>query len=258
MTIRETAPAIDIRGLTKVYRTKKKTTRAVDELTLSVGAGEFFSLLGVNGAGKTTAIKLLSCLTPPDDGDAYLEGHSIRIDAEGVRRVINVSPQVTAVAPNLSVKENLALVAGLWSLPSDHIESAVADVIDRLGLEAVASDRARTLSGGWQRRLSIAMALVTDPHILFLDEPTLGLDVLARRELWSVIESLRGKVTVVLTTHYLEEAEALSDRIGIMAHGRLRALGTPAELCAAAGCDKFEDAFVVLASDTTTGKGGIA
>ena len=241
--------AIDTRELTKIYKTKNKTIRAVDGLSLSVEAGEFFSLLGVNGAGKTTAIKLLSCLSRPDGGEAYLEGHSIRTEADRVREVINVSPQNTAVALNLSVQENLALSAGLWGVPKGKIAASVADVLSRLGLEEVAEDRAGTLSGGWQRRLSIAMALVTDPHILFLDEPTLGLDVLARRELWGVIRSLRGRVTVVLTTHYLEEAEALSDRIGIMAHGRLCALGSPAELCARAGVDRFEDAFVALATE---------
>ena len=241
--------AIDTRELTKIYKTKNKTIRAVDGLSLSVEAGEFFSLLGVNGAGKTTAIKLLSCLSRPDGGEAYLEGHSIRTEADRVREVINVSPQNTAVALNLSVQENLALSAGLWGVPKGKIAASVADVLSRLGLEEVADDRAGTLSGGWQRRLSIAMALVTDPHILFLDEPTLGLDVLARRELWGVIRSLRGRVTVVLTTHYLEEAEALSDRIGIMAHGRLCALGSPAELCARAGVDRFEDAFVALATE---------
>lgn len=241
--------AIDTRDLTKIYKTKNKTVRAVDGLSLSVEAGEFFSLLGVNGAGKTTAIKLLSCLSRPDGGEAYLEGHSIRTEADRVREVINVSPQSTAVALNLSVRENLALSAGLWGVPKSKIAASVADVLSRLGLEEVADDRAGTLSGGWQRRLSIAMALVTDPHILFLDEPTLGLDVLARRELWGVIRSLRGRVTVVLTTHYLEEAEALSDRIGIMAHGRLCALGSPAELCARAGVDRFEDAFVALATE---------
>ena len=241
--------AIDTRELTKIYKTKNKTIRAVDGLSLSVEAGEFFSLLGVNGAGKTTAIKLLSCLSRPDGGEAYLEGHSIRTEADRVREVINVSPQSTAVALNLSVRENLALSAGLWGVPKGKIAASVADVLSRLGLEEVADDRAGTLSGGWQRRLSIAMALVTDPHILFLDEPTLGLDVLARRELWGVIRSLRGRVTVVLTTHYLEEAEALSDRIGIMAHGRLCALGSPAELCARAGVDRFEDAFVALATE---------
>ena len=241
--------AIDTRELTKIYKTKNKTIRAVDGLSLSVEAGEFFSLLGVNGAGKTTAIKLLSCLSRPDGGEAYLEGHSIRTEADRVREIINVSPQSTAVALNLSVRENLALSAGLWGVPKGKIAASVADVLSRLGLEEVADDRAGTLSGGWQRRLSIAMALVTDPHILFLDEPTLGLDVLARRELWGVIRSLRGRVTVVLTTHYLEEAEALSDRIGIMAHGRLCALGSPAELCARAGVDRFEDAFVALATE---------
>ena len=241
--------AIDTRELTKIYKTKNKTIRAVDGLSLSVEAGEFFSLLGVNGAGKTTAIKLLSCLSRPDGGEAYLEGHSIRTEADRVREVINVSPQSTAVALNLSVRENLALSAGLWGVPKGKIAASVADVLSRLGLEEVAEDRAGTLSGGWQRRLSIAMALVTDPHVLFLDEPTLGLDVLARRELWGVIRSLRGRVTVVLTTHYLEEAEALSDRIGIMAHGRLCALGSPAELCARAGVDRFEDAFVALATE---------
>lgn len=241
--------AIDTRELTKIYKTKNKTIRAVDGLSLSVEAGEFFSLLGVNGAGKTTAIKLLSCLSRPDGGEAYLEGHSIRTEADRVREVINVSPQSTAVALNLSVRENLALSAGLWGVPKGEIAASVADVLSCLGLEEVAEDRAGTLSGGWQRRLSIAMALVTDPHVLFLDEPTLGLDVLARRELWGVIRSLRGRVTVVLTTHYLEEAEALSDRIGIMAHGRLCALGSPAELCARAGVDRFEDAFVALATE---------
>ena len=241
--------AIDTRELTKIYKTKNKTIRAVDGLSLSVEAGEFFSLLGVNGAGKTTAIKLLSCLSRPDGGEAYLEGHSIRTEADRVREVINVSPQSTAVALNLSVRENLALSAGLWGVPKGKIAASVADVLSRLGLEEVALDRAGTLSGGWQRRLSIAMALVTDPRVLFLDEPTLGLDVLARRELWGVIRSLRGRVTVVLTTHYLEEAEALSDRIGIMAHGRLCALGSPAELCTLAGTSRFEDAFVALATE---------
>ncbi len=251
MTDISTAPAIRTEGLCKVYHTKKKTTRAVDGLDLSVVRGEFFSLLGVNGAGKTTAIKMLSCLTPPTSGKAAIMGRDITAESEEVRRLINVSPQSTAVALNLTVKENLALSAGLWGIPAARIPRAVGEMIGRMGLGNVQNDRARTLSGGWQRRVSIAMALITEPQVLFLDEPTLGLDVLARRELWRVIEALRGRVTVVLTTHYLEEAEALSDRIGIMAQGRLCALGTPPELCALAGAKKFEDAFVELASRPT-------
>ncbi len=146
------------------------------------------------------------------------------------------------------MRENLALMAGLWGCPRSQVAAAVADTVARMGLEQVADDRTRTLSGGWQRRISIAMALITSPQVLFLDEPTLGLDVLARRELWQTISTLRGQVTVVLTTHYLEEAEALSDRIGILSHGHLTALGTAAELCTATGCQSFEDAFVALAT----------
>ncbi len=247
-------PALDIRGLSKTYRSRGKTTHAVSDLTLAVKAGEFFSLLGVNGAGKTTAIKLLSCLTPPTAGDAFVMGHSIRTEAEAVRRCIHVSPQVTAVAPHLTVRENLAFTAGLWGLPKASLRDRTEAMLSSMGLAAVAEDYARTLSGGWQRRLSIAMALITDPQVLFLDEPTLGLDVIARRELWEVICALRGQITVVLTTHYLEEAEALSDRIGIMASGHLCALGTTAELCALAGKERLEDAFVSLATRARVGK----
>lgn len=244
--------AIDIAGLTKVYRTEGKTTVAVDGLTLSIKAGEFFSLLGVNGAGKTTTIKMLSGLSAPTEGDATLGGFSVCKQPLAVRQIIHVSPQNTAVALNLTVKENLELMAGLWGKNGKEARAAADRVIRQMELTKVADDRAKTLSGGWQRRLSIAMALITDPAILFLDEPTLGLDVLARRELWTVISALKGQVTVVLTTHYLEEAEALSDRLGIMVGGKLRALGTVSELCARTGTEKLEDAFVALATE----KGG--
>ena len=210
----------------------------MDGLNLSVGAGEFFSVLGVNGAGKTTVIKMLSCLTPPTAGTATLGGYDIRREPEAVRRLMNVSPQNTAVAPNLTVEENLAFMAGLWGADTAGAHRAAEDIMQRMELAPRRHDYARTLSGGWQRRLSIAMALITGPRVL---------DVLARRELWSVISSLHGQVTLILTTHYLEEAEALSDRIGIMVGGCLRALGTAAGLCAQAGKDTFEDAFVALA-----------
>ena len=219
---------------------------AVNDLNLTVKEGELFALLGVNGAGKTTTIKMLSCLTRPTSGDAQILGHSVTNDAINVKKRINVSPQETAVAPNLSVKENLLLICGLYGDDKKTAREKTAQMIERLGLQDVEKRRAGTLSGGWQRRLSIAMALCSDPKVLFLDEPSLGLDVLVRRELWDVIRELKGHVTIVLTTHYLEEAEALCDRVGVMAHGRLVAVGTPRELIEKTGKANFEDAFVEL------------
>lgn len=233
--------AIETKGLTKRYG----DTAAVKSLDLTVRQGELFALLGVNGAGKSTTIKMLSCLVRPTAGDALLLGHSILTDSSAVKRLINVSPQETAVAPNLTVQENLELMAGVYGAADSAAQAA--DMRERLGLDEVARRRAKALSGGWQRRLSIAMALISQPEILFLDEPTLGLDVLARRELWAVIRALKGHTTTILTTHYLEEAEALADRVGIMAGGELRAVGTPEELKAMTGAGSFEDAFLALA-----------
>lgn len=235
--------AIEIRGLRKVYG----DVEAVAGLELTVAQGELFALLGVNGAGKTTTIKMLSCLTAPTAGDADVLGHSITKEPDGVKEVLGVSPQETAIAPNLTVAENLEFMAGVHGMSRQKAKERTLDMLQTLGLQPVAKRRAKTLSGGWQRRLSIALALVSQPKVLFLDEPTLGLDVLARRELWKVVESLKGKVTVILTTHYLEEAEALADRITIMAGGRLRAVGTAAELMAKTGANNLEDAFVILA-----------
>lgn len=238
--------AIEITGLTKKY--KKRT--AVKSLNLSIEQGKFFGLLGVNGAGKTTIIKMLSCLTKPTSGDALMLGKSIVSEPHAVKEIINVSPQETAVAPNLTVRENLELIAGIYGNNGKAAREKANNIIDNFSLAEVEKDKAKTLSGGWQRRLSIAMALISEPKILFLDEPTLGLDVLARRELWSVIEKLKGKITIILTTHYLEEAEALSDRIGIMVKGELKALGTAAELISKMGTKTFEDAFVALATES--------
>lgn len=233
--------AIEILGLTKEYGGR----RVVDRLELSIPAGELFALLGVNGAGKSTTIKMLSCLTVPTGGDGLLMGHSVTKDSHRAKEVLAVSPQETAIAPGLTVAENLGLMAGIYGRP----ERRTAEVMEQLGLSQWAKQRAKTLSGGWQRRLSIAMALVSQPEVLFLDEPTLGLDVLARRELWGVIRGLKGRTTIILTTHYLEEAESLADRIGVMNAGRLRAVGTAEELKSLAGCDNFEDAFVALAGE---------
>ena len=237
--------AIEIKELSKRY----KDLTAVDRLSLTIGEGELFSLLGVNGAGKTTTIKMLSCLTRPSGGDALLNGRSILHDSGRVKSIIAVSPQETAVAPLLSVRENLALMAGIHGMSKAETAEKIAALSEKLGLDTVLSRKAGKLSGGWQRRLSIAMALISDPEILFLDEPTLGLDVLARSELWDLIRGLKDRMTIVLTTHYMEEAEALSDRTGIMKSGRLIAVGTPAEINARAGTERFEEAFVKLVKE---------
>jgi ABC-2 type transport system ATP-binding protein len=223
--------------------------QAVRDLTLQVREGELFSLLGINGAGKSTTIKMLCCLLRPTSGDAQILGHSILTEPQRCKELLNVSPQETAVAPKLTVRENLEFLAGIYGSDQKTAAAAAEETIERFAMQEIAKDKARTLSGGWQRRLSIAMALITKPRLLFLDEPTLGLDVLARRELWSVIGALKGHVTVILTTHYLEEAEALSDRIGILSRGRLVAAGTAKELIDRSGKDNFEDAFIALSQE---------
>ncbi len=235
--------AVETVGLTKRYG----DVTAVDGLDLAIGRGELFSLLGVNGAGKTTAVKMLCGILRPTCGDAFLLGDSIRTRPQAVRAKINISPQETAVARNLTARENLEMVAGIYGATREQARGKAGELLAQLGLTEAENRRAKTLSGGMQRRLSIAMALITSPQILFLDEPTLGVDVLARRELWSAIRRLKGSVTILLTTHYMEEAAALSDRVGIMAAGRLRAVGTPAELMERTGAATLEDAFVELA-----------
>lgn len=234
--------AIKTEGLTKRY----KNLIAVDSLDLTVKQGELFALLGVNGAGKTTTIKMLSCLTDPSGGDAFLNGSSIVSNPAQVKNIIGVSPQETAVAPNLTAKENLELMCGVHGFSKEKQKRKTAELSEQFDLTGILGKKAGKLSGGWQRRLSIAMALISEPKILFLDEPTLGLDVLARSDLWDAIRFLKGKITVILTTHYMEEAEALSDRIGIMKDGKLLALGTADELKVKAGADKIEDAFVAI------------
>ena len=269
MEVNETGNAIEARGLRKEY----KGLVALKGLDLTVKRGELFSLLGVNGAGKTTTIKLLTCLTRPTAGEALLLGKSITREPEAVKALIAVSPQETAVAPKLTVEENLRFMAGiaestrlrqnrgetdrrdrsagkdlLWG-GDRSCHDKIEELCRKLGLEEVRRRPAGKLSGGWQRRLSIAMALILEPRILFLDEPTLGLDVLARAELWDLIRGLKGELTILLTTHYMEEAEALSDRIGILGAGRLLGLGTAAELKARPRTDSLEAAFIRMAKE---------
>ena len=236
--------SIVVTDLCKDYR----NVRALDRVSLTVGRGELFGLLGVNGAGKTTLIKILSGLVSKTSGEATVEGLSVPRDMEKIKEILSVSPQETAIAPNLTVLENLRFFASVYGKTD---EENLRRIISTFSLEEVLNRRAKTLSGGWGRRLSIALALVTEPRVLFLDEPTLGLDVLARRELWDIIRALRGKITIVLTSHYLEEIEALCDRVAILASGKLLDTGTVAEIKARTGKESFEDAFVA-----TVEKGG--
>ena len=237
--------SIEIKQLTKQYGVKV----AVDRITLNIADGELFALLGMNGAGKTTLINMLSTITQPTSGNALLNGKSIVTEADQVKKFIAVSPQETAIAPNLTVRENLELMAGLYGFDKQTVKQKTDQMIQRFSLQPYEKSKSKTLSGGWKRKLSIAMALISDPKILFLDEPTLGLDVLARRELWAVIEKLKEKTTIILTTHYLEEAESLSDRICIMQDGRIKAIGTVSQLNEQAGTSKFEDTFIKLVED---------
>ncbi len=233
---------IEVNNLTKRY----SDTVAVDSLNIEIEEGEIYSLLGVNGAGKSTTVKMLSCLSRPTSGDAYIYGHSIVDESEEVKRIIAVSPQETAIAPMLTAKENLELICGIHGFSRQETECRIYELSDKLKLTEILEKRAGKLSGGWARRLSIAMALISNPKVLFLDEPTLGLDVIARSELHEIIRELKGTATVILTTHYMEEAESLSDRIGIMRSGRLLAVGTTDELKAKSGKERFEDAFIEI------------
>ena len=235
--------AVQTKGLTKKY----KDLTAVDSLDLEVEQGELFSLLGVNGAGKTTTIRMLCCLAKATSGEAWVMGKNCDSDKTAVKSMIGISPQDTAVAESLTVRENLLFMCRVYGFDKQKSRDRTAELIDTFGMQKVADSRAKTLSGGWKRKLSIAMALIGEPQVLFLDEPTLGLDVLARRELWREIQSLKGKLTIILTTHYMEEAQQLSDRIGIMIEGRLAALGTLSELEKQTGTTGLENAFVAIA-----------
>ncbi|PEI94286.1 ABC transporter ATP-binding protein [Bacillus pseudomycoides] len=237
--------AIIIKNLTKKF----KEHTAVDNLSLTIKKGEFFALLGQNATGKTTTIKMLSCLLTPTSGDALMLGDSIIKKPTAVKQKINISPQETAVAPNLSVKENLEFIASIYGSNKQEAKRKAVEMMTKFGLSERAKNKAKTLSGGLQRRLSIAMALISSPQIIFLDEPTLGLDIRARHDLWKTLLELKGKITIILTTHYLEEVEALADRVGIMHGGKLHALGTIDELKENTGQSSLEDIFLTLTEE---------
>ncbi len=232
--------------VTKKLIKKFKEKTAVNGIDLNIKQGELFALLGTNGAGKTTTIKMLSGLILPTSGEILIEGMDMKKDMFKIKEILNVSPQETAIAPNLTVKENLEFMAGVYQIKDK--ETKINELIKQFKLEDVLNKRAKTLSGGWQRKVSIAISLINNPKILFLDEPTLGLDVIARKELWEVLNSLKGKITIILITHYMEEAESLSDRIGIMVNGNIVDIGTAQELINKTKSKNFEDAFVSIAT----------
>ena len=236
--------AIKTSNLRKEY----KDLVAVDDLNLEINEGELFSLLGVNGAGKTTTIKMLATLLKPTSGDAFIYDNSITKDGNKIKELIDISMQETAIARKLTVDENIEFYAKLSGLNNEEVENAKKALYSAFDLYKVKKKAANKLSGGWQRKLSIALALVSNPKVLFLDEPTLGLDVIARRELWNTIRSLKGKMTIILTTHYMEEAEALSDRIGIMKDGKLLFVGSKEELFSKTNKTNVEDAFIEIVS----------
>lgn len=243
--------ALTAENLVKEYKAKSKKIRAVDGVGFCVHENEIFGLLGMNGAGKSTTIKMCTGLVKPDSGRCEIYGIDIVKDPTEAKKLVNVSPQETAVAPLLSCRENLVLIARVYGADKADAESRADETLALLKLEDRANDRAGKLSGGLMRRLSIGMALITRPKLVFLDEPTLGLDVVARRELWKIISDMQKRAAIVLTTHYLEEAEALCSRIAVMAHGRIVACGTAEELKAASGESSFENAFLVLSGEET-------
>lgn len=234
--------AIKTENLTKRY----KDLTAVDQLNLEIKQGELFALLGVNGAGKTTTVKMLCGLIGVTDGDAFLNGKSIKTELHKVKEIIAISPQETAVAGNLTVRENLKLICGIYGFDKAKTTAKIDELTVQFDLYKLLNQKASKLSGGQMRRVSIALALVSEPQILFLDEPTVALDVLSRSDLWDTIRQLKGKVTIVLTTHYMQEAEELSDRIGIMKEGKLLALDTPDRLKQQCGVDSVEKAFISI------------
>jgi len=238
---------IVLENLSKNYGVKK----AVDNINLTVKEGEMLSLLGVNGAGKSTTIKMLSCLTKPSGGTAMIDGRDVVKEQDRVKEIVGVSTQDTAIARNLTVEENLSFMAGIYLDPKAYDKKKrkerVEEIIRDFKLDEVRRTKSGKLSGGWQRRLSIAMAMIGNPKVILLDEPTLGLDVLARRELWREIEKIKKNRTIILTTHYMEEAEALADKIAIMIEGKIVMAGSLAELEEKTGQKGLENVFVSVA-----------
>lgn len=235
--------ALEIKNLTKKFGNKT----ALNNISLEVPGNIIFSLLGVNGAGKTTTIRILTGLSKATSGTAVVYGYDVENSLDDIKKISSISTQETAIAPNLTVRENLYFMAQIYGMGKTEADAAVKRTVSEFSLDEVLGSKAKTLSGGWQRKVSIAMATITSPKVLFLDEPTLGLDVLARRELWKLIRRLKDNTTVVLTTHYMEEAEELSDYVAVMVQGEIKDKGTVEELKVKYSADSLEEAFVQIA-----------
>lgn len=235
--------------VTKDLTKKYKNFTAVDNLNLEIKKGELFGLLGVNGAGKTTTIKMLTGLTQPFSGKGFINGHDIIKERNIIKSIIGVCPQETAIADNLTVKENLELMCGIHEFSKEKIQDKTNSLLKDFRLTDIMNKKSQYLSGGYKRRLSIAMALIGEPQVLFLDEPSLGLDVISRSELWEIIKSLKKKLTIILTTHYMEEAEYLADRVGIMKDGKMIVTGSVDEIKNISGKNTFVDAFISLTKE---------
>lgn len=230
---------ITINNVCKSYKSKK----ALDNVCLEIEQGELFGLLGVNGAGKTTLIKILCGLTRKTSGSVVINGYNLDKDIDKIKEIIDISPQETAIANNLTVKENLEFFAHIYNKEATEITN---EIVEDLNLGEVLNQRAKTLSGGYKRRLSIGISLISQPKILFLDEPTLGLDVFSRRELWQIIKKLKKKTTIILTSHYLEEIEHLCEKVAILSNGKIMRVGTIEEIKQITNKDSFEEAFIKL------------
>jgi ABC-2 type transport system ATP-binding protein len=228
-------PAIEARGLVRKYG----EVTAVASLDLSVSRGQIYGFLGPNGAGKTTVVRMLCTLLAPSGGKAFVAGRDVAHEAEAVRMRIGVALQEAALDPDQSGRELLNLQARLFAVPKQTAKTRVAELIELVDLSDAIDRRVKTYSGGMRRRLDLALALVHDPEILFLDEPTTGLDPVSRRQIWTEVRNLNAErgLTVFLTTQYLEEADELADAVGIMANGELVAQGTPEELKRQVGQD---------------------
>lgn len=234
---------IEVKNLTKMF----SKLVAVNDVCLTIGDNDCFALLGLNGAGKSTLINLLSTQIYPTSGTAILNGFDLQTQREQIRKIVNISPQESAVAKNLTVKENLDLIATLYDI--ENKDEKIEKIIEEFGLVEKKNVLCKKLSGGQMRRLSIALAIISDPKILFLDEPTLGLDVKARKILWEIIEKLKSKMTIVLTTHYLEEVEHLADKIGVISRGKIKVVGTLDQILSQTGKSSLEEAFVSLTEE---------